>query len=192
MIGEVISYEKGTYKIKFKVPLYIEEAEAIPLNTWDRPDPGDIVYIFQDDELFGGQYLYVKQGSLDPDIHQIQTDTLEVTLDEKNDKLNVNYKDTLTLDIDLSGKKINLSFSGSELTIDTGKVHVGNSGNQPAVLFNEYEKRFKDLYSALASHKHGTSMGPSTPPLPPEVVKFQSSFPSTLSNDKSENVDIMK
>lgn len=192
MIGKVLSCEDVTYIIKFTVPLYIQEAEAIPLDTWNKAQPGDEVYIYQDEDKFGGQYVYKLMGTRDPGVHKLKTDTLEATIDEKGKKFNLNYDGKMSLDIDLSSNKINLSFSGAELTLDTQKIHLGNSGNVPAVLFDKYEQRFKDLYAALANHKHGTAMGPSTPPLPPELPKFSSSFPSTLSQDKSNNVDLMK
>lgn len=191
MIGKVLSYDKTSYQIKFTVPLYIEEGEALPLNTWDRPNPGDEVYIFEDDS-FGGLYCYAKMGSRDPKVHKLQTDSLEILMDEDKGNLSISHTSGMKLNIDMSGKKINLSFSGADLTVDTDKIHLGNKGNQPAVLFNEYERRFKELYAALASHKHGSSMGPTTPPIGGELSKFSGSFPSTLSNDKSNSVDIMK
>lgn len=192
MVGRVIDYNEVTYVIRFTVPGYIEEAEAIPLNQWDRPDPDDEVWIFQEDTLFGSLYTYHKMGSRDEHIHEMQTDKFEVRLDEENDKLDIKFLDKFSLTIDLKNDKIDLTSTKSEVTLDVKKIHLGNSQNQPAVLGDEYEKRFKDLYKALASHTHGTSMGPSTPPLPPDLVKFQAQFPNTIKNDLSKNVDIMK
>lgn len=192
MIGKVLEYVQGSYIIKFTVPLYIEKAEAIPMNGWDRPNEGDEVYIFQDDDLFGGQFVYHKMGTRDEKIHKMQTDTLDITLDEDSDLLDINYKDTCKVQIDLGNKKINVEYPDAEITLDAKKLHLGNDSNQPAVLGDEYEKRFKELYNMLASHKHGTSMGPSTPPLPPEMTKWQSTLPNQVKNDLSKNVDLIK
>jgi hypothetical protein len=192
MIGKVLSYDPVTYIIRFTVPLYIENAEALPLDVWDRPNPGDEVYIFEDDKSYGTLYVYHKMGIRDKDKHILQTDSLDVVMDESSQKLSVTQKSGATMTVDFSGKSINITFGGADVMIDTKSIHLGNGGNEPAILFNKYEQRMKDLYKALANHKHGTSMGPSTPPIGGEEAKFSSTFPSTLSKDKSNHVDIMK
>lgn len=192
MIGKVLEYVKGSYIIKFTVPLYIEKAEAIPMNEWDRPNVGDEVYIFQDEDLFGGQFVFHKMGTRDENIHKMQTDTLDIILDESADTLDINYKDTCKVKIDLGGAKISVEYADAETTIDVKTLHLGNNGNEPAVLGDKYEARWKELYQMLANHKHGTSMGPSTPPLPPELPKWSGSLPNKVKDDLSKNVDIMK
>jgi hypothetical protein len=192
MIGTVISYEEVSYIIKFTVPGRIEEAKAIPLNSWDRPNEGDEVQIFELESAFGCLYTYHKMGDRDTKIHKMQTDKFEVILNEDKNTLNIKFIDKLEIDIDVNNNKIVIDSSQSEVSMKAKKVHIGDNGNEPAVLGDKYEKRFKDLYAALASHTHGSSMGPTTPPLPPELVKFQATFPNTLSQDKSKNVDIMK
>ena len=192
MIGKVLSYDEVSYVIRFTVPLYIEDAEAIPLDTWNKPNVGDEVYIFQDDDLFGGQYCYHKMGDRSEERHILETDSLKIVLNESDKKLDLTYLDKLKLSINLNSNKIKLEFTESELTINTKKIHLGDNMNSPAVLFDKYEKRFKDLYKALATHIHNSPAGPTSPPSPPELVKFSTVFPNSLSEDKSNNVDIMK
>lgn len=107
----------------------------------------------------GKNYVYIDDGkvTINIDKNKIEMDSKKLTADVGNTKLK------------LDGTQIELKNGSNILNITSSLTKI----NSPKVhLTGGCEKPWSDLFDAVASHQHMTSVGPTTPPtLPTPLTK---------------------
>jgi hypothetical protein len=87
-----------------------------------------------------------------------------------------------------TGQDLDVRVVEADATFIAANVKVGGrDANEPLVLGNKRNERWERLYDQLVAHKHGSAVGPTTPPLAPELAQWQTQERTTLADDVSDN-----
>jgi len=108
--------------------------------------------------------------------NQIIENSDRITLNAKKDGVFINGKKFISLSSDDS---VNIDSKGDTI-INSDKTYVGSKdatepflyGDKTDSWLNELLGILNDILTSLSVHNHGTGVGPSTPPLPPELPKY--------------------
>jgi hypothetical protein len=97
----------------------------------------------------------------------------------KNDRLLV-YSD---------GFPVEVEARDADVTFVTNRdVKIGGrNAGEPLVLGNRWKSRMEKLYQDLAAHKHASAVGPTSPPLAPELLEWTANQPLLLPADISDD-----
>lgn len=134
------------------------------------------------------------KGFFDYTENQILLNSDRIVINAKNDGVFLNAKTTVHLSSD---DTVNID-AKNKTVIDSKNIYVGNKDAEEPFLFGNKTEEWlkelldliKDLYTSLAAHTHGTGVGPSTNPLPPELIKYSTTFPTSIEKIKAKIIEL--
>lgn len=119
-LGKVTSIvDPLKFIIKFTIDNYIEDAIAYPIDTFDEPNEGDPIQVYEIESILGWSFVYKKQRQLDhtrmklkDSLVDIYEDHVEVHAGDTKSVVKVNADGSLTI------------VTNSSVSIETGEASI--------------------------------------------------------------------
>jgi len=122
--------------------------------------------------------------------NQILLNSDRITLNAKTNSVFVNAKKSVSVSSDDS---VNIDSKGNTI-INSDQTFVGSKDAAEPILFgeltdtwlNELLDILDDVLTSLSLHIHGTGVGPSTAPLPDELLKYTTTFKTDITTIRNK------
>lgn len=118
------------FVIKFTIDNYIEDAVAYPIDTFDEPNVGNPIQVYEIESILGWSFVYKKQRLDDYTRLKLGNSTVEITdeginiLTSSGNDVFINSDGGVTIN---SANNINISSSGNININGSGNVNVESS-----------------------------------------------------------------